>query len=442
MLRIKSYLNNIVAKILFIRLSKNKKSYSNYLNKPSLFWGPIPILNNKYNSIALNKIGFDSKSVMNGYYDSINKKTDYDLYLMDLIDVNSLSFFDRKLYWRFSNIYILNYLLEHFDIFHIPYSGLLFGNSDFKYLEKNLLKKFNKKIIVLPYGGDSYLYSKVINESLKYGLMISYPKAGIFENKITEQVNFWQQYADFRMGCIAIDGFSLIEILPVNYLVIDTEIWQSKKIFSEADGINEEVTIIHTPNHRGFKGTEFIIDAINKLKLEGLKINLVLLENIQNSQVQEIMLGQADILVEQLIFIGYALSGIEGMASGIPVLSNLSDKRYTDLFRRYSYLNECPILSSTPENIIGNLRILIKNPLLRKELGIAGRKFAEKYHSYNLAQKMYTKIYDKIWNKRDFELWNYFHPLNPDSYNNQIPKIEHPLFENKIPEALLNTLNK
>ena len=85
--RIKSYLNNIVAKILFIRLSKNKKSYSNYLNKPRLFWGPIPILNNKYNSIALNKIGFDSKSVMNGYYDSINKKTDYDLYLMDLIVV-------------------------------------------------------------------------------------------------------------------------------------------------------------------------------------------------------------------------------------------------------------------------------------------------------------------------------------------------------------------
>ena len=71
MLRIKSYLNNIVTKILFIRLSKNKKSYSNYLNKPRLFWGPIPILNNKYNSIALNKIGFDSKSVMNGYYDSI-----------------------------------------------------------------------------------------------------------------------------------------------------------------------------------------------------------------------------------------------------------------------------------------------------------------------------------------------------------------------------------
>ena len=37
---------------------------------------------------------------------------------------------------------------------------------------------------------------------------------------------------------------------------------------------------------------------------------------------------------------------------------------------------------------------------------------------------------------------NMFHPLNPDSYNNQSPKIEHPLFENKIPEALLNTLNK
>ena len=42
------------------------------------------------------------------------------------------------------------------------------------------------------------------------------------------------------------------------------------------------------------------------------------------------------------------LSAVEGMASGLAVLSNLDDETHTRLFRRYSFLNECPILSTTP----------------------------------------------------------------------------------------------
>ena len=133
---------------------------------------------------------------------------------------------------------------------------------------------------------------------------------------------------------------------------------------------------------------------------------------------------------------------MEGMAHGVPVLSNLSDENYTRAFRRYSYLNECPILTSTPESIKEDLRILIKNPALRKDIGIASRKYVEKYHSNKTAQYVFTKVYDKIWYNKEVDLMNMFHPLNPDSYNNQSPKIEHPLIENKIPKVLLNTLNK
>ena len=86
--------------------------------------------------------------------------------------------------------------------------------------------------------------------------------------------------------------------------------------------------------------------------------------------------------------------------------------------------------------------MLITRPDLRKQIGRASRQFLEKYQSNKMIQFVFDKVYDKIWYKKDIDLMNMFHPLNPDSYNNQIPKIEHPLFENKIPEALLNTLNK
>jgi hypothetical protein len=130
------------------------------------------------------------------------------------------------------------------------------------------------------------------------------------------------------------------------------------------------------------------------------------------------------------------------MVTGIPVISNLDIEESTRLFRRYSYLNECPILSSKPETIKQNLKILITNPQLRKDLGQSGRLYVEKYHSYSATGILFTKIYDKIWYNKEVDLMNMYNPLNPDSYNNQSPLINHPLFENKIPEELMKKLNK
>lgn len=60
------------------------------------------------------------------------------------------------------------------------------------------------------------------------------------------------------------------------------------------------VESIHTPNHRGFKGTEFLIKAVQELKDEGYKLELILLENKKNAEVLSIM-QTADILAEQVL---------------------------------------------------------------------------------------------------------------------------------------------
>ena len=66
----------------------------------------------------------------------------------------------------------------------------------------------------------------------------------------------------------------------------------------------------------------------------------------------KILQDETDILVEQIIFTGHALNGLEGMACGLPVLSNLEDESYTRHLRRWSYLDECPIVSTCPENLL------------------------------------------------------------------------------------------
>jgi hypothetical protein len=104
------------------------------------------------------------------------------------------------------------------------------------------------------------------------------------------------------------------------------------------------------------------------------------------------------------------------------------------VFRTYSYLNECPIVSAGPENITDVLRSLVVNPELRRELGLAGRAYVEKYHSYSFGQFLFGEMYKKIWNGENIDLLNTFHPLNKNSYNNQSPLVKHPLLKNKLPQ--------
>jgi hypothetical protein len=88
-------------------------------------------------------------------------------------------------------------------------------------------------------------------------------------------------------------------------------------------------------------------------------------------------------------FTGHGSSGLEGMASGITTIAKLEDEAYTLQMRRWSFLDECPLVSATPENITDVLRELVTNPKLRKEPGCAGREYVEKYHGLDSAQYLF-----------------------------------------------------
>jgi glycosyltransferase involved in cell wall biosynthesis len=54
-------------------------------------------------------------------------------------------------------------------------------------------------------------------------------------------------------------------------------------------------------------------------------------------------------------------------------------------------------VNTPPEKIKENLKALIENPELRRELGMAGRRYVERHHSLEAVGGILNKIYHNVW---------------------------------------------
>lgn len=389
---------------------------------PHLVWGSTPIINNSYWSRAMTDGGFKSETYTESFYSSINKRGDWDRVLLE--EYNFLPY-------RLRPFLAFAHALFRYDVFFIPFTGFFLGNTPLNKFQALFLKIARKKIVVIPYGADSYIYGRIRSTETIHGLLISYPLAAKSQLRIASDVDYWVSKADAVIpGVMGLDGFGRWDVLAPSSLTLDLNAWRRSVRLSNADGSTKAVIVAHAPNHRGFKGTEFVLNAIKQLQNEGLKVELKLLENLQNTEVKRILVEEVDLLVEQLIFTGHGLNGLEGMACGLPTVSNLESDIYLTPMRRWSFFGECPLVSASPETVLDVLRKLITRPQLRHELGSAGRAYVEKYHGFDSARYLFGNVIDYVYGRKD-SLINLYHPLLSE-YTNRSPKIQHPLINNRI----------
>lgn len=390
--------------------------------KPRLVWGSIPIISHSYWSKAMRLAGYQSETFTNGYYDTIHKREDWDI----LVQEKYLG-----LPHGLKSLFAFLESLFRYDVFFLTFEGFFIGTSPLCFLQALLFRIAGKKTVLIPYGGDSYVYRRIRSTSLLHGLLMSYPAASRQQERIAARVDYWCTNASVVItGLMGPDGFGRWDVLALSPVHLDISDWKKTSRESSANGVNDVVFVAHAPNHRGFKGTEFIIDAVRILRAEGLKIELVLIEKMQNSVVKEVLETKVDILVEQLIATGHGLNALEGMASGLPVICNLEDETYLLPFRRWSYFSECPLVSACPETLVDVLRKLVSRPELRRQLGIASREYVEKYHGLDSAQYLFGEVIDHLYGRRE-SLINLYHPLLGE-YPKRKPRVEHPLVNNRI----------
>jgi glycosyltransferase involved in cell wall biosynthesis len=399
--------------------------------RDTLVWTPVPILGNRWWSEAMQRAGRRSVTLMREVY-AINREEDYDL-LFDAVTPRWIvpGVVRRALRPWFAFLWIA----RHASVVHIPFSGGPLGDTPLWRLEAPLLRRLRIRSVAIPIGADVYAYSRLPDPSLRHALLLSYPDAGRNEYAIAERLDYWTRNADAIVVGFTLDGVGRWDATPANVVCIDTELWAPKAEYSAANGHDGPVRILHAPNHRGFKGTEFLLRAVEELQAEGLEVELVLLERVSNERVKEAM-GEVDVFADQFIVTGYGLAAIEALASGLPVLANLEDGPVTRFLRRYSTLGECPVVSTAPETLVENLRAVVTGPEVRERLGRAGREYAEKYHSYELAQYYFGAIHARLLEGADVDLLNLLDPLR-SPYNRLRPRVEHPLVDGRLPEDAL-----
>lgn len=287
-----------------------------------------------------------------------------------------------------------------FDVFFVPVRGFFLGFSG-RWFAPNLLKNFHglvpklagKAIVVVPFGGDSYVYKRVRSPFALRDLQISYPGFSRKQPELSRTVDFCVSIAVFFIpGFMALDGFGRRDVLTPARLTVNIP---RKTVFSrlgQLESLKCKLVVAHAPNHRGFKGTEFELSAIGNLQREGQPVELILIEGMPNREVVSLLENEVDLVVDQLLCFGYRMFAIEAMAMGFPVIANLEDSEFAELLSDCTFFGECPMMSAKASTIEGVLRSIINNQSILSEVGKRSAEYVQKWHSPNAARFLFSDI--------------------------------------------------
>lgn len=284
---------------------------------------------------------------------------EYDI-LLNFQGLNKLQMIFKYLY------YFLKFFLQHNTFIFISGSSLLPY-----YLDLPILKLFHKKTIMWFMGSDIRHYEALEAAAKKAGLKYykskdrgAGPKALKRKMRLIHMV---ERYVDY---IVSYPSFSQLLTRKYHTIFLPKDICNIR--YNNIP--NPRPIVVHAPSDDEYKGTSYVVKAVEQLKREGYDFEFCLFRNTSNIKVME-TLSRADIAIDELFDTMPGGSAIESMASGCAVLDgNVPEFSF--------FPPELPIIHTDPDNIYQNLKLLLENPELRRELGEKGRKYVEKYHDH------------------------------------------------------------
>ena len=146
------------------------------------------------------------------------------------------------------------------------------------------------------------------------------------------------------------------------------------------------------------KSTHIYIPLIEKLKKQGLPVELIFFNDVPNKKMRYYQ-AQADIVVDMLTYGFFGANIREAMMLGKPCICYIRPEWLEQMRKEIpDYANELPIISATPDTIEATLINLVNNPEKRQEIGKKSREFAVKWHSSDIAAIKLDTIYSNLLN--------------------------------------------
>ncbi len=219
------------------------------------------------------------------------------------------------------------------------------------------------------------------------------PEEGMeYDARLLRRLAKERKYIDSTLVCAPVYS----EFAPGS-IVLPLAVDVNRFSFSSLPDFHGVFRIMHAPTHRGFKGTRFIIETVEKLKRDGYKIELDLVENVTHEE----LVGRyrlCHLFIDQLMAGWYGTAAVEAMAIGRPVV--VSTRR--EYFQHIDFSDTIPAIHADPDCIETVLReVLDKGISYLKEVGQESRTFVLETHSQEKVVDRLIRIYESIWQVRN-----------------------------------------
>lgn len=146
--------------------------------------------------------------------------------------------------------------------------------------------------------------------------------------------------------------------------------------------------IVHAPSNTAYKGSKFVLEALEKLRQEGVQFELKLLDRAPFAEALE-WYKRADIVIDQMLIGWYGVLAMECMALGKPVAAymrpDVADAP-----------GKIPVWNMNLDTITDRLRTLIQDTDLRMSLAARSRSYVEETHSEDVVIPKLMDVYNDI----------------------------------------------
>lgn len=242
-----------------------------------------------------------------------------------------------------------------------------------------LLKRLGKKIAVT-YQGEDARQGDYCRDHFEIS-PVGEVAPGYFSPEADEhnrrRIAAFDKYAD-RIYALNPD---LLHVLPARAEFMPYASVDPRKWVPPADvrvGESKRPTVVHAPTDRRAKGTRFVLEAVERLRGDGVDFEFVLVEGLSHQEAVQLY-KRADLLVDQLLYGWYGALAVELMALGRPVVCYI---RQEDLkFIPAGMREDLPIINATPASVYEVLKewLTVRRGELRAA-GERGRAYVEAWH--------------------------------------------------------------
>lgn len=174
----------------------------------------------------------------------------------------------------------------------------------------------------------------------------------------------------------------------INFLFFPFDVSQIQYVDDETYNAAEKIKIIHAPTHRYIKGTEFVVDAIEKARKSGKVFDFELVENEPRERVLKIK-SKCHLAIDQIGNrggTGYGINSLETLAMGIPTITDMNGGMDT-------WLPENPFIVANSDNLSDVIVGILDNLEMYKKNRARLREWVIKYHSYDSVFEVLMEYY-------------------------------------------------